>query len=53
MVFLGEKRYTKDTMLYPCIKQLAQGRDYENYLHCTDEVSDAVDFIAAHPPKKG
>ncbi len=50
MVFLGEKRYTEDTMIYPCIKQLAEGRDYAQMLHCTDEPEDVLDFIIKHPP---
>ncbi len=50
MVFLGEKRYTQDTMIYPCIQQLAAGRTYADMLHCTDDIEDAVDFIISHPP---
>jgi len=50
MVFLGEKRYTEDTMLWPCIKQLAEGRDYAEMLTCEDSVEGVVDFIVEHPP---
>ncbi|MEO1857255.1 MAG: hypothetical protein ABGY95_07830 [Rubritalea sp.] len=52
MVFLGEKRYTEETMLYPCLKQLAEGRDYADYLFCSDDVEAAVSFIEKHPPKQ-
>ncbi|MFC5051549.1 LOG family protein [Rubritalea spongiae] len=52
MIFLGEKRYTEDTMLFPCLEQLAQGRDYAAYIHCTDEVDSAVSFVRTHPPFK-
>lgn len=50
MVFLGTKRYTEDTMLWECLKDLAKGRDYERYLHLSDEVEDVVSFIKDHPP---
>lgn len=50
MVFLGTKRYTEDTMLWECLKNLAEGRDYERYLHLSDEVDEIVEFIKANPP---
>lgn len=50
MVFLGTKRYTEDTMLWECLKNLAEGRDYERYLHLSDEVDEVVEFIKANPP---
>ena len=50
MVFLGMKRYTEDTMLWECLKNLASGRDYERYLHLSDEVDEIVEFIKANPP---
>jgi predicted Rossmann-fold nucleotide-binding protein len=53
MVFLGKQRYIQDTMLYPCLKQLAEGREYSNYLFCSDEVDEVVSFIETHPPKRG
>ena len=51
MVFLGEKRYCEETMLYPCLKQLAEGRDYAEYLFCSDDVEKLVSFIESHPPR--
>ena len=50
MVFLGKQRYTEDTMLWPCIQQLAEGQEYADYITCVDEVDDAVSFIKNHPP---
>ena len=50
MVFLGTKRYTEDMMLWECLKNLAEGRDYERYLHLSDEVDEIVEFIKANPP---
>ena len=50
MVFLGKKRYTEDTMLWECLKNLAEGRDYKRYLHLSDEVDEIVEFIKANPP---
>ena len=45
MIFLGEKRYKEDTMLFDCISQLAEGMDYAKYLKCTDDVNEVVDAI--------
>ena len=52
MVFLGRERYERQTQLYSTIQQLAQGRDYADYLHLTDEPADVLRFIQAHPPAK-
>lgn len=51
MVFFSEQRYKKDTMLYPCIEQLAQGHKYAEFMTCVDEVKDVVEFIKSHPPE--
>ncbi|MDB4419259.1 hypothetical protein N9291_01505, partial [bacterium] len=48
MVFLSKDRYTKETQLWPCIKQLAEGRHYDDYLCLSDEVNEVVEFIKAH-----
>lgn len=50
MVFLGEERYNEETMIYPCIKQLAEGKAYADMLHCTDDTQEVLDFIISHPP---
>ncbi len=50
MVFLGTKRYSEDTQLYPVLTQLAAGRDYANYLYLTDDPAEVVNFIDKHPP---
>ena len=50
MVFLGEERYNEETMIYPCVKQLAEGKAYADMLHCTDDIQDVLDFIISHPP---
>lgn len=52
MVFLGEKRYNQETMLYPCIKDLAKDEKYARMLYCSDEVESIVDFIKANPPER-
>jgi predicted Rossmann-fold nucleotide-binding protein len=52
MVFLGDKRYNQDTLIYPCIKQLAEGKAYAEMLHCTDDTQEVLDFILSHPPVK-
>ncbi len=50
MVFLGKKRYTEETQLFPLIEQLAAGRDYAKYLYLTDEPAQVVSFVDTHPP---
>lgn len=52
MVFLGKKRYTQETKLYGLVQQLAEGREYADYLHLTDEPTDVLRFIDTHPPAK-
>lgn len=52
MVFLGKERYEIDTMLFPTLKQLAKGKDYQQYLFLTDDPEEVVRFIERHPPKK-
>lgn len=50
MVFLGRKRYTEDTQLFPLITDLAAGNDYADYLFLTDDPAEVVTFIDGHPP---
>jgi hypothetical protein len=52
MVFLGRKRYLKDTSLYPLLQQLAQGRKYAEMLFITDKPEEVVTFIQQHAPVK-
>ena len=51
MVFFGKKRYTEETMLWPCIQQLAQGRAYSEALTGVNDVQEVVEFSKAHPPR--
>ena len=50
MVFLGTKRYSEDTRLYPLLTELAAGRAYADYLFLTDNPAEVVTFIDKHPP---
>lgn len=50
MIFLGKKRYVKDTFLFPLLQQLAWERKYANLLFMTDSPEEIVDFIKQHPP---
>ncbi len=52
MVFLGRKRYLKDTFLFPVLQQLAWGRHYADMLFVTDSPEKIVEFIKRHPPVK-
>ena len=53
MIFLGEKRYKEDTMLFDCISQLAEGKKYAEQLMCTDDVDAVVNAITTYQPVKG
>ena len=48
MIFLGKKRYTEDTMLFPCLKQLAEGKKYGEMLLCTDDETEVCDAIESY-----
>ena len=50
MVFFSKDRYTVETGIWSCIKDLAKGRDYERYLCLSDEVEEVVTFIKENPP---
>ena len=48
MIFLGKKRYTEDTMLFPCLTQLAEGKKYGEMLLCTDDVEEVCSAIKGY-----
>ncbi len=50
MIFLGEKRYKEDTMIFDCISQLAEGRKYAEHLLCTDDEDEVVANIESYRP---
>jgi len=52
MVFLGKEHYSVKTMIYPLLRQLAWGKEYYDLLHITDEPSEVLAFLQAHPPFK-
>jgi predicted Rossmann-fold nucleotide-binding protein len=51
MVFLGHKRYKKETLLFPVLEQLAWGKEYHHMLSITDHPEEALAFIQTHPPE--
>ncbi len=52
MVFLGKKRYTEDTKIFETLKELAEGKAYQQLLFLTDTAEDAVDCILKNKPFK-
>jgi hypothetical protein len=52
MIFFGKRRYLKDTLLYPLLRQLSWGRKYAEMLFITDDPEEVVEFIKLHPPIK-
>jgi predicted Rossmann-fold nucleotide-binding protein len=51
MVFLGTRRYEIDTLIFPLLKQLSQGKQYHDMLCLTDEPEEVLAFLEKHPPK--
>lgn len=50
MVFYGRDYWTENKPVYPLLKHLAQGKQYDEMLDIFDGVDEIVDFIVAHPP---
>jgi predicted Rossmann-fold nucleotide-binding protein len=50
MVFLGRQRYEIDTLIFPLLKQLSHQRSYHELLCLTDEPTEVLSFLKAHPP---
>lgn len=50
MVFLDRTYWTETKPVYPLLCDLAHGRQYAELIGAVDEVDEAVEFIAAHPP---
>ena len=48
MIFLGENRYKKETMLFDCISQLAKGKKYADYLLCTDDHEEVIEALLSY-----
>jgi hypothetical protein len=45
MVFLGTKRYRRDTKIYDLVKELAKGTKYEKRLMISDDPEELVEFL--------
>ena len=52
MLFLGKKRYAEETNIYGLLKDLAKGREYENFMAISDDPDELAEFIRLHPPRK-
>ncbi|MEM9527288.1 MAG: hypothetical protein AAGA31_11810 [Bacteroidota bacterium] len=50
MVFLGRERYAETTQLFPLLQSLAEGKEYANFLHLTDDPQEVVTFISMRKP---
>lgn len=51
MVFLGEKRYAIDTLIYPLIRQLSYGCAYHDLVTLIDSAPEVLEFLQTHPPR--
>ena len=52
MIFLGKRRYLKETFLFPVVQQLAWGRKYAELLFLSDSPEEVLKLIKQHPPIK-
>lgn len=52
MIFLGEKRYEIDTLIYPLLRQLSYDRPYHDLLLLTDSPDEVLGFLQENPPLK-
>ena len=50
MVFLNSEYWTKEKPIYPMIKELAKGYDYENLIAIFDDVDSVVNYIENNQP---
>lgn len=50
MVFLGTRHWTNTKPVYPLLKSLAEGREYEKFVTITDEPDEVLQFIQKNPP---
>lgn len=48
MVFLGEKYWTEVKPVYPLLKQLAAGHEYEKWLFISDDVDAVMEHLLAY-----
>ena len=48
MIFFGVDYWTGNKPVYPLLKQLAEGHDYDELLEITDDPGRVVDLIEAH-----
>ena len=51
MIFFGRAHWAEATPIFPLLQSLAKGREYEQWLHCTDDVEGVVHFLKNHPPQ--
>jgi predicted Rossmann-fold nucleotide-binding protein len=48
MVFLGEDFWTNDVPAAPLVQRLARGREAERWILVTDDIDEAVEFLAVY-----
>ena len=52
MIFLNSDYWTKEKPIYPLLKQLAQGHEYEKLIAIFDDVDSVVNYIEKNQPIK-
>lgn len=51
MVFLSEKRYAIDTLIYPLLRQLSHGTPYHDLVYLAEEADEILAFLKDHHPR--
>jgi predicted Rossmann-fold nucleotide-binding protein len=52
MVFLGKQYWTETKPVYPLLKQLAAGQDYDRWLFISDDVDAIVEHLKAYSSQR-
>ncbi|MGI9243510.1 MAG: LOG family protein, partial [Verrucomicrobiales bacterium] len=50
MIFLGSGRYVGETGLFPMLQRLAEGREYSDHLHLSDDPESIVEIVSNFEP---
>jgi predicted Rossmann-fold nucleotide-binding protein len=50
MIFLGSDFWTKETPIYPIVKELAEGHAHDAFITVADTADELISFLKSHPP---
>jgi hypothetical protein len=50
MIFFGRDFWTKETPIYPIVKELAEGHAYDAFVTVAGTTDEVISFLKLHPP---